>query len=240
MKPGGPDEFDLALRRGVTVRGRVLDPDGHPVHGAWFYSRIVLQRAPIGGWQLWYIVDDRGRGHVRDGRFALNGLDSAPDAEVPVYFLEPDRKLGATARFSAKTAANGEVTVRLERCGLAMARLVGPDGKPLERYPVGGLVSMVVTPGPPRSGSAKDGPLFADEAIVGRLDPVHYGPDSPRSDAQGRVTWPVLIPGASYRILDFTPAFGGGEPVVRREFVVGAGEAVELGDITIARPVRRN
>jgi beta-lactamase regulating signal transducer with metallopeptidase domain/protocatechuate 3,4-dioxygenase beta subunit len=240
VKPGGPDAFDLTLRRGVSVRGRVLDPDGRPVPDAWFYSRIVLTRAPTGGWQLWYVVDDRGRGHVRDGRFTLNGLDPAPGAEGAAYFLEPERKLGTTARFSAKTAADGDVTVRLERCGMAMARLVGPDGKPLERYPTGGLVSMVVTPGPPGSGrAAKDGPLFADAAGAAMLDPVNFGTGL-ESDAQGRVTFPALIPGASYRIVDGTPLFGGGEPVVRREFVVAAGEAVELGDVTIARPQRRN
>ena len=135
VKPGGPEEFDFALRRGVTVRGRVLDPDGRPVPDAWFYSRLVLRSMPMGGWRSWYVIDDRDRGHVRDGRFTLHGLDPADDAEVPVFFLEPDRKLGATVRISARTAANGEVTVRLERCGLAMARFLGPDGKPLERYP---------------------------------------------------------------------------------------------------------
>ena len=72
---------------------------------------------------------------------------------------------------------------------------------------------MVVTPGPPlQGGQAKDGPLFADEAGVAQLDPVNYGNDF-QSDAQGRLTFPALIPGATYRIEDITPAFGGGDPV---------------------------
>jgi hypothetical protein len=99
---------------------------------------------------------------------------------------------------------------------------------------------MIITPGPPDRGSpVKDDSLSADESSLTRLDSVNYGADF-QSDAQGRVTWPVLIPGASYRIVDRTPAFGGGEPEVRREFVAGAGAAVELGDILIARPRRRN
>jgi hypothetical protein len=239
VKPGAPDEFDFSLRRGVTVHGRVLDPEGRPVADAWFYSRIVLKSMPTGSWRIWYVIDDRDRGHVRDGRFTLHGLDPAVDA-ISVSFLEPDRKLGATARFSAKMAAAGEVTVRLEPCGRAMARLLGPDGKPLDRYPASDLVSMVATPGPTRSGSAsKDGPLFAAESSVYRIDPVNFRADL-ESDAQGRVTFPALIPGASYRIVDGTPAFGGGEPVIRREFVVAAGEAVELGDVLIVKPRRRN
>ncbi len=194
----------------------------------------------MGGWQRWYVTDDRGRGHVRDGRFTLHGLDPAEDAEVPVHFLEPNRQLGGTVRISARNAADGPITVRLGRCGLAMARLVGPDGKPLERYNAGNLVTMIVAPGPVFSGlAAKEGPLFADASTMAYLDPVHYG-TLLETDAQGRVTFAALIPGATYRIVDFTPAFAGGEPVICREFTVGAGESLELGDVVIARPQRRN
>jgi hypothetical protein len=238
VKPGGPDEFDFALRRGATVRGRVLDPDGRPVPDAWFYSRIIRKSMPTGSWRGWNVIDDRDRGHARDGRFTLHGLDPDVD-EISVYFLEPDRKLGATARFSARMGAAGEVTVRLKPCGLAMARLLGPDGKPLERYAASDLVTMVATPGPARSGQANDGPLFAEESFVYRIDPVNFRADL-ESDTRGRVTFPALIPGANYRIVDLVPAAGGFESVIRREFVVGAGQALELGDITIARPRRRN
>ena len=40
--------------------------------------------------------------------------------------------------------------------------------------------------------------------------------------------------------MDVVPGADGVEAVIRREFVVAAGEAVELGDIIIARPRRRN
>jgi beta-lactamase regulating signal transducer with metallopeptidase domain len=239
LKPGKTGQHvDLTLRRGAAIHGRVVGPDDRPIRNASVFSRAGLASPPNGGWKLWRIHSGFSFLNLtRDGHFALHGLDA--DAEVPAYFLEPGRKLGATARFSGKPAANESVTVRLEPCGTARARLVGPDGKPLDRYPAGELVSLVITPGPPyASNPAKDGPLFADESGVARLDPMNYGPDF-RSDAQGRVTWPVLIPGASYRIVDTTPTFGGGEPVIRREFVVGAGEVVELGDIVIARPQRR-
>ena len=66
---------------------------------------------------------------ARRGHFEVHGLDL--ETEVPVHFLQPDRKLGATVRVSGKMAASGPVTVRLEPCGLAMARLVGPDGQPV-------------------------------------------------------------------------------------------------------------
>ena len=67
------------------------------------------------------------------------------------------------------------------------------------------------------------------------LDPVNYGSNF-QSDAQGRLTLPALIPGATYRVEDFTPAFGGGDPAIRKEFTVRPGETIDLGDIVIARP----
>jgi len=241
LKPGGPDhEVDLTLRRGAALRGRAVGPDGQPIRDAWVCSRLMLRTQPDGGWKLWILPQDHSRSQLRDGRFVLHGLDPNTAVEVPAYFLEPERKLGATARFSGRSVADGPVTVRLEPCGTARARLVTSDGKPLDRYPARGLASMVVTPGPLVQGvQAKDGPLFAEEAGVTQLDPVNYGTDF-QSDAQGRLTFPALIPGATYRIEDFTPTFGGGEPVIRKEFTAQPGEALDLGDILIARPRGRN
>jgi beta-lactamase regulating signal transducer with metallopeptidase domain len=240
LKPDEPEqEIDLAVRRGAAVQVRPVAPDGQPIRDAWVYSRIILQSMPAGGagWKEWRVFDERHRGHARDGRFTLHGLE--PDVEVPAYFLEPGRKLGAVARFSGRSAANGPVVVRLEPCGTARARLVGPDGKSLARYPAAPLVSMVIAPGPPYLGSsAKDGPPFAQEESVNRLDPVNYTGMHP-SDAQGRVIFPALIPGAAYRIVDYTPAVDGRDDIVRKEFTVKPGETLDLGDILIARPRQR-
>ena len=63
---------------------------------------------------------------------------------------------------------------------------------------------MVVTPGPPAgSAQVKAGALVADEAVLSRLDPVNHG-NGWVADAQGRITLPALIPGATYRIMDRT------------------------------------
>ena len=94
---------------------------------------------------------------------------------------------------------------------------------------------MVVTPGPPSSSAqVRAGALAADEDALGRVDPVNHG-NGLVADAQGRIALPALIPGATYRIIDRTGVAGDG-PQVRREFVVGPGEAVELGDVLIQKP----
>ena len=241
LKPGGPDhEVDLTLRRGAALRGRAVGPDGQPVRDAWVCSRLMLRTQPDGGWKLFILPQDHSRSQLRDGRFVLHGLDPNAAVEVPAYFLDPERKLGAIARFSGRSGADGPVTVRLEPCGTARARLVTSDGKPLDRYDARALASMVVTPGPlPRGARRKTVPCSPRKPAWSSLDPVNYGNDF-QSDAQGRLTLPALIPGATYRIEDFTPAFGGGEPAIRKEFTVKPGETLDLGDILIARPQGRN
>jgi beta-lactamase regulating signal transducer with metallopeptidase domain len=235
LKPDGPDvAADLAVRKGVTVRGLVVSK-GEPAADAWIFSPLNMPRVSMAGWREWHVVDDRGRGFVRDGRFTLHGLDPEGE-EVPACFLDPDRKLGAMVRFSAKSAADGPVTVQLEACGTATARLVDPDGKPLERFPAAGMLAMVVTPGPLWSPRApKEGPLFASASLASQLDPVNHGLRA-TTDAQGRVAFTALIPAASYCILDRTTFRDAGERTVRKEFTVKPGESLDLGDILIAKP----
>ena len=57
-------------------------------------------RHRLGAWLVWRA---RHHGSVTSGRFEMHGLD--PDAEVPVYFLDPHHKLGATVNLSGKSAA---------------------------------------------------------------------------------------------------------------------------------------
>ncbi len=186
-------DVNLTLRPGTTITGRVLGPDGQPVRDAWIFSRVILHEVPSGGWKIWNVNYGRGRGQVHDGRFALHGL--GPDEEVTAYFIEPKRDWGAAVKVSARSAAAGPLTIQLEPCGTATARLVGPDGKPLVRYTYP-LISMVVTPGLPFQGNlAKPGGLLANAVRLDEVAPRHY--QNPReSDAQGRITFPALIPGA--------------------------------------------
>ncbi|MGP0065668.1 MAG: hypothetical protein ACLQGP_18950 [Isosphaeraceae bacterium] len=232
LKPGsGSQEVNLVLRRGATVTGQVLGPDGRPVQDAWIFSRIILDPRQ-GAWSSWA---GRYHGIMHAGRFEIHGL--APDAEVPVYYFDPKRNLGGVANLSGKSAAGGPMTVRLEPCGSARARFVGPGGKPVAgRLPRGFMVfSMVVTPGPRRGpASDKAGLLYADEADLTVVDPTHYEREL-ASDADGRITLPVLIPGATYRFTDYTTPRGA-DPLVRKEFTVKPGEALDLGDIRIEKP----
>ena len=50
-------------------------------------------------------------------------------------------------------------------------------------------------------------------------------------------TLPVLIPGATYRFIDYTMFVRGQTgPEIRKEFTIKPGQKLNLGDIRIAKP----
>jgi RNA polymerase sigma factor (sigma-70 family) len=233
LKPGiATKEVNVVLRRGATVKGRVVGPDGQPVLSPWMFSRIII--APTTSpWRMWRVDESVS---VRNGRFELHGV--ALDEGLPVFLLEPARKLGATIHLSARSVGPEPVTARLEPCGAAKARLVDSMGKPVPGRRLGPFfITLVITPGPPFGQRTKGSErLLADEGPLTAIDPINY-PNPLTSDVAGRLELPVLIPGATYRFIDRSTARDPGGPEVRKEFVVGPGQKLDLGDILIeARP----
>ena len=233
-KPDGESEevanVKAVLQPGVTVNGQVVGPDGEPVVDSWMLSRIHLNpRHPLlRRWRGDY------HGTARNGRFELHGLD--PDSEVPVSFFEPKRKLGTTVRFSGKLAGGEPIVVKLEPCATAKARLVGPGGKPLAGYQHPSLISMVVTPGEFNGvKSQKDRTTLADQDPLTGIDTINYE-KAPAADGQGRIVFPALIPGATYRISDQSTRRTPNGPQLRKEFTVKPGEVLDVGDILIEKP----
>jgi hypothetical protein len=233
LKPGSPSqEVAIALRPSRAVACQVVAPDGRPVDDAVVMSRVILQPT----WIAWLIWRETHGGAVHDGHFSVHGL--ARDTEVPVYFFDRKRNLGATAMLSGKMAELDPVRVRLEPCGTARARLVDSSGEPVAGSRDGNgshVTELVLTPGPHIMSQEKGDPRepAADLAEVTRIDPVHYA-QGLASDERGELRLPALIPGARYRIYDTTMGREAG-PRLRKEFTARAGETLELGDILIER-----
>ncbi len=211
------------------MKGRAIGVDGQPVQDAWTISRVIVSNGLLQRWL------GNVHGRVWDGRFALHGL--APDAVVPVYFLDPKGKRGATFNVSSKVSSANPDTVRLEPCGAAKARLVNSAGRPLIQYPLGSyFIVMVATPGLTRGAPQRDpAQRVADEGTLAQIDPINY-PGPIASDTDGRFTLPVLIPGATYRFIDRTTVQDPAGPQIRKEFTVKPGETLDLGDILIEKP----
>jgi hypothetical protein len=228
-KPGDPlKPLAVELRPGTIVKGRVQGPQGQAVTDASLVTMLHIDPGTL----MW-----RGKfqPQVRDGSFELHGID--PNGSTRIHILDPEREWGTTFDISGKQPTK-EVTIRLEPCGQASARFVGPDGKPLANFDITSYTSLVVTPGPPpfsRNVQDED-KLAADEAFLSNFDSKHYGNDL-HTDASGRVTLISLIPGALYRISDMStmnvPQKG---TQMRKDFTVKSGQTLDLGDIVVEKP----
>ena len=226
VKAGDPPlDVDVTLRPGVTIKGRVEGPDGQTVTDASIITTLdALASSPNwpGGHPL----------KVRDGRFELHGFDPADAARI--YLLDPEHEWGATLDVSGKHAGE-DMTIRLQPCGRATARFVGPDGKPIASHR--STLEFVATPGPSRYDRMKPAEArpMAESDFIGNVDRKHYG-NGLRADADGRLTMVSLIPGALYRLTDFSTANDEKGEQIRKDFSVGPGETLDLGDIVIAKP----
>ena len=221
-----PLELTAVLQPGRTIKGRVVGPNDEMVEHAMIISTLHIEHFHL----VW-------RGdlalHARDGLFELRGLD--PEKPIRVSFLDADHEWGTTVEVSAKQAGE-DVVVRLQPCGQARARIVGPDSKPLAKvFP---LFEILGTPGPHERDRRKEAQsmLSADAAYLPNVDRQHYW-KAPVSDAEGRITLPDLVPGALYRISDSSTMNDREKGVqVRKDFTVQPGETLDLGDILIENP----
>ncbi|MGO9921764.1 MAG: sigma-70 family RNA polymerase sigma factor [Isosphaeraceae bacterium] len=198
--------LELRLRRGVTVTGRVVAPDGTPVSEASMFGRSYTPYREH-GFPLVGFNGDPPRIEVKDGRFEIPGCD--PDKPSTFYFIDLKNQLGATVELSGKSAAAGPVTVRLERAATARILIKDAAGKPLAKRELGDWpydLKLVITPGPGFE-EAKDNIDLTQGDFAYQVDLDPFRDRGLRSGPDGRVTMVNLIPGARYRLgqHEFTP-----------------------------------
>jgi hypothetical protein len=211
-----PLDVTIHLQPGGTATGELVDDEGRPINEALMVTRLHVRTDTI-GW--------RGSSlDILGGRFDQGGL--APDKEYPVHFLEPMRRLAATAMLRA---GDQQVRVTLRNCGTATMRFVDSNGKPIADHEP--HVQLVVTPGPLdwNRDARESETLSADADFVANIDRLNYG--TLKGNAEGRVKLPALIPGATYRVLTVRKE----QLVIAKEFQAKSGEAIDLGDIVYER-----
>jgi hypothetical protein len=234
-------EVNVTLRRGVTLKGRLVGPEGKPVASAMMFvsghrPRFENTMHPV---------------HVRDGNFEIRGCD--PEKTYQLLFLEYPRlpqmlmmaeglqtfgqlwlaelvnqkdSRGASLQVVAKEAAREPLLIRMAPCGSVKLRFTDGDGKPRADFIP--WLQLIVTPGPPLWKAVEEKTLAAE--VVSLAGPYGDQPlGQPKTDAQGYVTYHGLIPGATYRL---RPHGAGLRNDVLKDFTVEAGKTAEL-EITV-------
>jgi 5-hydroxyisourate hydrolase-like protein (transthyretin family) len=116
-KPGEAEvRCELVLEPGISIPGRLVDPDGRPVTGATAFGLSALRGgAPA-------------HAPILDGaEFTAIGVD--PDHPRLVWFLNRQRTLGRMVMLQGSDA-HDPITVTLQPCGTLLGRVLDAEGRP--------------------------------------------------------------------------------------------------------------
>ncbi len=119
-EPGAAElRCELVLEPGLTVRGRLVDPDGRPVTGV----TASGLRNYVGGIPVQTILLD-------EAEFSVSGLD--PVNPRIVWFLNKPRTLSGALVLPGPHAGpdRDPITMTLQPCGTLLGRLLDADGHP--------------------------------------------------------------------------------------------------------------
>jgi hypothetical protein len=212
---GEPKPIEVVLRKGVSLEALVAAPDGRPVD--------VVTAAYTGIDAA--LIDVWNQGHeFAEGKFRIPGAD--PDRTYRVYFVAPDKHLGAVAELKYEPAANPRV-IRLQPTGVIRGRIASPAGEP----PKQAHVSVHLLLNPERKEYTRD--ELMDErnmqyyaAILGQR---HFFLHQGQPDERGEFRLDAMIPGVGYYVVGGRDGREFLEPV----WDLKPGEVRDLGDVKL-------
>lgn len=200
----------LTLQRGLTVRIGVTDSEGKPASSGVAVCRPVVR--PLRNLVTQPLP-------IRDGGLDLPGC--APGRVYPIALLDPEGERGAVAEVRV---GDDKPQVRLERCGSAEVRLVDLSRRPVADVPAAAVLLLNCDRVATEPGS-NTGEWVVDQSW---FDPKHHLP-RPVTNADGRVTFRALVPGAEYAVYFFVRE----KVYTSSVFRVAPGRVTQLPDVIV-------
>ena len=143
---------------------------------------------------------------IVDGKFTLKGCD--PTEVNDLYFLDVEHQWGETVKWSPSSNGSTPIKATLKPCGSAKIRLVDDENQPLAnrglndipltrlalRFDDRDLPADYLIP-----GLVNQSPLEPPQVQQATLDDARFR--NLKTDSNGVLTLPTLIPGAPYRLI---------------------------------------
>ncbi|WP_406697279.1 carboxypeptidase regulatory-like domain-containing protein [Singulisphaera sp. Ch08] len=202
----GDFQVTVDLKRGVIIRGRVVDEAGNPIKGVHVVPQISTPRPNSGGFVY---LDTLGANTDRDGKFTLEGMPENVSCDVVAEGWSAVRQ----KTLSASDESKNEVV--LLGGGAIRGRVVDPLGNPVKNFRIQVGIPKNSKPGDPVGG------YFAGYGGTGLA--------FTRND--GVFTISGLTAGNLHRLTVIAESFGGGE--VDRVEAQSLGRLKPADDLTI-------
>lgn len=214
---GDPAAAVVVLHKGVTLEARAIGPDGRVV------PHVVASCTGIDA----RLIDRWDYGQTfADGVFRLPGAD--PEKTYRVFFIEPDRRLGAIADLKHDPGKPAEV--HLQPTASVRGSLVDPGGRPVAVAQVYPLIVLTQ-----RGGELVPSDLLSDNdtaryygKILGGDHMLAYSSRG-QPDERGGFLLDNLIPGAQFYVV----AVSGDQETSQAVSALEPGEVRDLGAIQL-------
>ncbi|HVK07526.1 MAG TPA: hypothetical protein VM597_01995, partial [Gemmataceae bacterium] len=216
-----PNDLTIPLRRGATVRGRIVLPNAATSGDGMVVSPTFLPRGPV-------MTGDPIL--LTGNRFEIPGCP--PNETVPLWFFDLPAKVGAFVKLPTDPTRDHEVPVTA--LAGARARFVDAAGVPLDlSLPNSQRLELEIRPG---VDSLQPSPQREGPAAI-HLDTAKMYPHAfdPKGTRDGVWRSDHLIPGARYRLV--VPSRSN-TPVVTT-FTAPATGVLDLGTLTVKQKLAK-
>lgn len=212
LKPNSqPEPLNITLERGITLKRKIVRPDGQPASGIALSHSYLPFKNEISA----MLPEIR----FLEGQFELPGFD--PQKSMPLYFVDFKHHCGKIiTEFDA-----AENPIQLEPCGAATFQFEDNNGEPLADHEP--FLMIIVKPGITNTGFIQpDQPFWFEHVFWQNI----LRPDQiAKTDAEGRVTIKDLIPGATYQLMFIKK----GSWASGHEFTVEPGKTTDVGKVVL-------